>query len=635
MMMKKLRRALLVASPLVLMSSAAFAQLEMLNEVCARWPDGTQARPKFSTADNSDPTITRATMGLFPESATVHPYPVPGIDLATRGGALFPPGESFGDNPTNLLPTVYENNRSCMGNEIPNTLASTPERPYNLHLEDPLTTTPTPIDIESPTDGLDQVRRALNAAASKPNGKVSLAVVQRGIDILEGNPIPGKSYSGFPVLHYNGPLKTKAVDPATRTVKVHQIWFDQHIESDTSYIDTTAVEKLPDGSWDNGEWFVEYTVDVLNRGHDDFAPFPMVYDDPAEVGGNFIPNISIDQTFFPMEEGLRYKFTIKQFPARFFNLTYHWGWRIHPPRVQATENLLRGFTVPDANGNPMNVQRNYFEKIVFGDNPRADENAKRAAISMIGDLAPSKRMWSVLQALKDSQRNHQRRVRTTAELATEFEESFFDWTDRNKLPRGVPEDPNADVTLVYLNNTFYGHVKGQVNQAQVHLGKFQQRGDKVRIALKNGDYYPHQYTAVDFGGMRGWENQFHNTIPVGGAGPWFTFGRIHWWPHTIGIPTIVVPAATRPVAVDNVAYGLESYRRTDDGSEMLPRPGKKHFPSNVVGNDLPDALTLPNYDSVGISQHDVEWTFTFDPQRRLRLYQFDAFHHDVAVWSMH
>ena len=633
MMMKNIRRALLIASPLAIMASAAVAQPFMLNDICARWPDGTQPRPKFSTADNSDPTITRAVMGLFPESATVHPYPVPGVDPAL-GGALFPPGDSFGDNPTNLLPTVYENNRSCMGNEIPNTLASTPERPYNLHLEDPLASTPTPIDIESPTDGLDAVRRYLNGAVAQ-NKKIDLTVVQRGIDILEGNPIPGKSYSGFPVLHYNGPLKTKSVDAATRTVKIHQIWYDQHIESDTSYIDTTAVEKLPDGSWDNGEWFVEYTVDVLNRGHEDFASFPMVFDDPAETGGNFLPNISIDQTFFPMEEGLRYKFTIKQFPARFFNLTYHWGWRIHPPRVQAVENVLRGFTVPDANGNPMNVKRDFFEHVVFGNNPRADENAKLAAISMIGDLAPSKRMWSALRAMRDNQKEYGWQKKTFAALAKEFEESFFDWTNRNSLPRGVSEDPNADVTLIYLNNTFYGHVKGQVNQAQVHLGKFQKRGDKVRIALKNGDYYPHQYTAVDFGGMRGWENQFHNTIPVGGAGAWFTFGRIHWWPHTVGMPTIVVPAATRPTSVNSIAYGLANYKRIDDGKEMLRAKGLPHFPSKVTGNDLPDALMLPNYDSVGIAQHDVEWTFTFDPQRRLRLYQFDAFHHDVAVWSMH
>jgi hypothetical protein len=241
-------------------------------------------------------------------------------------------------------------------------------------------------------------------------------------------------------------------------------------------------------------------------------------------------------------------------------------------------------------------------------------------------------MWS---ALRQVRANNPRRYELAA-LANEFEASFFDWSNRNNLPRGVTPDPDADVTIAYLNNTIYGQLKGYVNDAQIELRQWKNRGDKIHVTLINGDYYPHQYTLVDFGGFRGWENIFQNTIPVGGAGAWFTFGRIHWWPHTINpaVPAIVVAPAVRPTTDAQIAFGLETFRRVDDGSAMLPPKGKKHIRQGVVGNDLPNEI-LGQPDNAGLGRHDIEWEFTYEPGRRLRMYQFDAFHHDVAVWSMH
>lgn len=639
MRMTSLRQALLILSPIALLATATevSAQPYTLNDICADWPGGPQPRPKFSTLDpDSTPDVTKFTTGLFPKSVKVDPTPVPGFDPNTEGGALYPPGNSLGPNPTNLLPTVYANAHSCSGAEIINSLPSTADRPYNLHVEDPLATPPTPINATSPTDDLDTIRRHLNKLASKRKGKsrrnprIDMDLIQMGIDILEGNEVPDRAYSGIALLHYTGPLNTGVVDPETRTVKIHVLMYDSHLEADTMYIDPSLVEKLPDGTWDDRPWFIEYTVDALNRGEEDFSPFAIFFDDPKEVGGNFVPNVAMDQTFFPMEEGLRYKFTMKMPPARFYNLTYHWGWRRHPPRVQAIENVLRGFTLPDGT----KVPRNYFEKQVFGDNPRANEQAKLDAISMIGDLAPAKRMWSVLRAIRDNQSDRRWKRRALKQLAAEFDSAFFDWGNRNELPSGFVDDPDADVTLVYLNNTIYGHVKGWVNTAQPKIDAFSKRGDKVKFTLKNGDYFVHQYTNVDFGGMRGMENTFHNTLPVAGAGPWFTFGRINWWVHTAGIPTIALPPATRPAAGET-SYGMDDFKRMDRGEKMLPAAGRKHRKSNIVGNDLPDALVAANQDAEGITVHRVETTFTFDPSQRLRIYQFDAFHHGVAVWSMH
>ena len=674
MKLRKLHHALLLLAPIAGMSAAtpvlAQAELTALNDMCMPYPAGPKPRPHFSVINQSPtvPNLIEAHTGLFPDSANVDPTPVPGFNMNApgvlsnreEGGHLYPPGDTFGDNPPNLLPTIYENIKSCSGAEIINTLTSTPQNPYNLQFAgDPQNQRPNEADrtqltanqTRSPTDDLDVVRRHL-LAAKKP-GDIDPAIVQLGLDILEGNPIADRSYSGFPVLHYTGPLRVKTVDANSRTVEVNQIWYDTHIESDAMYIDSRPVERIAnsgddpatpvwEGLWDDGEWYVKYNVYVLNRGHEDFASFPMLYDDPKEIiapnpnsgspvlFNQFIPNVSEDQTFFPMEEGNKYTFYIKQPPARFFNLTYHWGWRLHPPRVQAHENLARGFNV---NGQP--VLRDFFEKQVFGANPRADEQAKLNAISMIGDLAPEKRMWSALRRIQAGGLANS----DIAPIGTEFEESFFDWGNRNKLPRGIPEDPTSDVTLAYLNNTIYGHINGYVNDAQVELTKWKDRGQKIRITLINGDYYVHQYTSVDFGGMRGWENTFQNTIPVGGAGAWFTFGRIHWWPHTISpfsqVPNITVAAATRPTNAANIAFGMQSFKRVDDGSSMLPPKGQKHKGTNVLGNELPNQILGASTAGSGLTRLDMDWTFTFEPGRRLRLYQFDAFHHDVAVWSMH
>jgi hypothetical protein len=39
--------------------------------------------------------------------------------------------------------------------------------------------------------------------------------------------------------------------------------------------------------------------------------------------------------------------------------------------------------------------------------------------------------------------------------------------------------------------------------------------------------------------------------------------------------------------------------------------------------------------AMGIGEHHVEITLNYEPSRRLRMYQFDPLHHDVAIWSMH
>ncbi|MGJ0484263.1 MAG: hypothetical protein ACR65R_06980 [Methylomicrobium sp.] len=489
--------------------------------------------------------------------------------IITPENTIFPSQDPFAEPPgSNHLPTVYKNVCDSNGVEVPNTLPSTPEHPYNLHADPAVSV----IDKTSPTDDLIVSFRQIRESDGS-----NVAAVQRAIDILEGNPIQGRNYSGMPLLHYNGPNKVKHVQPIFENgvkvggvVDVHQVWFDSHIESDTAMIDPSDVLDVP--------WTIRYTVDTLNRGHDDFSPMVMYFDDPAlsPSGMPPMPNVLMDQTFFPMEDGIQTVYEIKMAPGKYYNLSYHWGWRRHPPRVQVSENarkMLAGKTLVE------------WETSVFGEHPTANEANKLAAIAKIGDLAPEKRMWNTLRAIKAQG------SASGKEIAALYR-AFDQWQNRNKLPDGVKADPDSDWTLFFVNNTVYGQMKGITDDSAVTYPDWTLRGKTVKIKLLNGDHFDHAYFNVDFGGRRGWENTFQSTEAIGGSGQWFTFGRAHWWVNA-GMPTPSKP------------------------SLIVTPPATGSGDSTVVG------------------EHNIVMQMNFEPSRRIRWYQFDPLHHDVAVWSIH
>lgn len=489
--------------------------------------------------------------------------------VITPEGA-FPSQDPFNDPPgSNHLPTVYKNVCDGNGVEIVNTLPSTPDQPYNLH-PDPAVTL---IDKTSPTDDLQEAFKLI-----KKSKGANAASVQRAIDILEGNPIPDRAYSGMALLHYQGPERIKHVQAVYDEnnvkvggiVDVHQVWYDGHIQSDAAMIDPSDVLDVP--------WTIRFTVDTLNRGHEDFAPMVMYFDDPALSlpGMPPMPHVMMDQTFFPMEDGTRTVFEIKMAPGKYYNLTYNWGWRKHPPRVQVSENarkMIGGKTLAQ------------WEIDVFGPHPSASEAEKLAAIAKIGDLAPEKRMWNLLRDIKASRKASSKNIK-------KLNRAFEQWQDRNKLPDGVTADPDADWTLLFVNNTIYGQMKGIRDDSHVEYPDWKLRGKTVKIKLLNGDHFDHAYFNVDFGGRRGWENTFQSTQAIGGAGQWFTFGRAHWWVNA-GMPTSGKP-------------GL-----------IITPPATGSGDNTVVG------------------QHNIEMQMNYEPSRRLRWYQFDPLHHDFAIWSIH
>ena len=431
----------------------------------------------------------------------------------------------------------------------------------------------TQIDPTSPSQVIKSVLEQVRDQA-RASHTIDRVAIQRGIDVIEGNRLPEYPWSGFPLLHYIGPTKVKKVVPIWNVegdtiggnVNVHQVWYDSHIESDAAFIDPSEVLDVP--------WTITYTIDCLHRCADDFSPAAMYFDAPPADGSAPFgpPHIGMDLTFFPMEDGTRTVFKLKMAPGKYYNLTYTWGWRVHPPRVQVSENATKLV------GGKNIVQ---WEIDTFGPNPWANEAAKLAAIAKIGELSPAKQMWMALrQAREETEWSQVVTLMDRALIA------YFDWSDRTELPTGAKhlEDPEATMSMLYVNNTIYGKIK---DGGWDTWREWETRPAIFKVSRFNGDHFPHGYISADFGGSRGWENQFEPTIAEGGTGCKFSFGRFHWWLNAGGPwGAIIVPP--------------------------------------VDPND---------YTNVG--RHKVHMTLNFEPSRRIRIYQFDPLHHDVSIFSLH
>ena len=514
---------------------------------------------------------------------------IDGVFHYSTGPSLFDESDPYINPPgSNLLANIFTNAYDSEGREMVNTLPSTPTVPYNLHHGTP---TVSKIDPTSPRDDLQAIFDFfLNPTETNPSQERKLQKLQFGIDILEGVSInegdnciyggPARNYSGFPLLHYNGPEKIKKVskldqpdiqngDTIHYNVDVRQLWFDSHIESNTSMLDLSEVQDVP--------WMVTYYIDVLHRGEDDFSPFSMFFDFKRQPDSTYkkVPHVAMDQSYYPMEEGTRSIIKVKMPPGKYYSLTYTWGWRMHPPRVQVMENRFKRF--PDPANNQQMTRLDSFEINVFGGNPTLNPATREQAISMISNLAPAKRMWNIF-------RNAYQQILANQDPTNQLEEGFAAfkaWQDRTHLPDASLLDEDSDATLLYVNNTIYSSF---TDGGTTDFPNWRTRGDKLKVTIKNGDYFWHAYQNVDFGGARGWENAYKSSVRVGGSGCWFTFGRVYFWPN-LGPKFIRLSPAEKGSLVPSV--------------------------------------------------QKAQITFNYEPSRRLRYYQFDPFHHDVAVFSVH
>ena len=128
---------------------------------------------------------------------------------------------------------------------------------------------------------------------------------------------------------------------------------------------------------------------------------------------------------------------------------------------------------------------------------------------MIGDLSPEKQMWLALREARAAALGANYAL-VIAKIK-EAQNSFRDWGERSRLPRGgkykVEVDRNSDLTLLYVNNTIYAEFSDRTNSiddaVRIDFTRWKLRGTTLKVTIYNGDHFEHGYQNVDFGGGRG------------------------------------------------------------------------------------------------------------------------------------
>jgi len=169
---------------------------------------------------------------------------------------------------------------------------------------------------------------------------------------------------------------------------------------------------------------------------------------------------------------------------------------------------------------------------------------------------------------------------------------------------------------------------------------------------------------VDFGGSRGWENQFQFTdpttaladhphtepVPIVGSRYTITEEVLDISPNPVKRDLLVDPATGESiVTIDKIlpmnSGGPEEFLQASPrdpdinadpqlGSGCFFTFGRNHAWPNAGGPW--GAIMVPPVAEDGTpGMHKVDITFNYEPSIRLRMYQFDPLHHDVAVYSLH
>jgi hypothetical protein len=214
------------------------------------------------------------------------------------------------------------------------------------------------------------------------------------------------------------------------------------------------------------------------------------------------------------------------------------------------------------------------------------------------------------------------------------------------------------LTLLYVNNTPYGSrqglqgdgsgqgpasYKGISNGSALEWNK---RPYEYKVTLYNGDHFQHGYMNVDFGGSRGWENHFQFTDPTTLVGPHPEIppgSPANYAPFTDEENTVAGHDNVFPVNRGGIEAFLQpTPRNLEDPDNGAPQLGSGCFFTFGRNHAWPNAggpwgaIIVPPVAADGTpGLHKVDLTYNFEPSRRLRIYQFDPLHHDIAIYSLH
>src|SRR3954464_3930733 len=128
----------------------------------------------------------------------------------------------------------------------------------------------------SPGTPENDLASALDAMASAASASEAEDARRRAVDILEGNPIAKRAYSGIPLLNWNPPSKVKTV-PAGGTVTITQVRWGEHMVSDTWLLEFADPDQ---------PFKIRYRVAELGTAFGgQLNPTPLLSEGGAPIGG--------------------------------------------------------------------------------------------------------------------------------------------------------------------------------------------------------------------------------------------------------------------------------------------------------------------------------------------------------------
>lgn len=368
---------------------------------------------------------------------------------------------------------------------------------------------------------------ALDAMATTGDPTVAQSRRSLALDILEGNAIDKKAYSGIPLLNWNAPAKIKTV-PANGEVVITQVRWGQHMVSDTwmlRFDDPDQPFRIRYRVAELGSAFGgQLTPTPLLKGPTRLGQHSAVQ--PLGLHGNVETGTHQDSRFTDRrglgavpEETRTFvqDVTVAMPPAGMVEA-------ILDPNLRAGQESAATLL-------PATDARIAAAKAAMGFQDGADAAAnKSAAIGRLAVASPEKQIWTALTELPAT--IDAGSLADAKAIAATARQQVWTMRTKNELPAGVAPSDQADATIVLQNNEAY------VSRVKVRLPNV--AGRRLKVEVVNRDGFTHRMTAYDLNGR---EELF-------GAEDW---GKFSWDDRDLGGQADVAPGASRVIEVDAAA----------------------------------------------------------------------------------
>jgi streptogramin lyase len=370
----------------------------------------------------------------------------------------------------------------------------------------------------TPEDDLGAALDALRDASSVTDAQDAR---RRALDILEGNSVPDRTYSGMPLLNWDAPSKVKDVPPGG-DVRVKEVRYGDTVLSDTWMLRFADPAK---------PFTITYVVaDLGPSSPGELAPTPLLADGNGPIGGlhSVLQPLALDPMLTGTSTTSRFTDQLgepqggkEQTRQGVQEITV----RMPPPRyVEALLNpdLTAAGDPMSAGGNPMSALRPF-------DSAALSTAQGDAGISKIGAKAPERELYDDLTGLNPAN------LGIAHQVGGDDRGLVSAMRTHTQLPPGFSGDPAADASMVLLNNETYRSAD------RVHLAP----GGSVTVSVTNGDNFTRTISA----------RQLFGSQPVLGAVDW---GQFDWSSVDLGGAATFAPGQSHTFTItpENDAFEL-------------------------------------------------------------------------------